>query len=293
MAAAGLEFTPRPSGLGQALTNILPTPLDPYAELMANAALALVTLLVGLWIAGFASNIVRMRSLRSPRIDDTLGNFFASIVRYLIIAFVVIAVLQRFGVEATSLVAVLGAATLAIGLALQGTLGNVASGVMLIFFRPYKLGDFVELDGHEGTVKDLNIFTTELATVDNVKVIIPNGAAWAGSVVNYSGHPERRIDTTVGISYDDDMDKAMGLMSAIADADPRILNSPEAPWVRVVELNESSVDLQLRVWVAGKDYWDVKFELLKAIKMSFDTNNIEIPYPHAVEIEKPYTPRKT
>ena len=258
------------------------------ALVLSNVALAALFLIAGFWIAGVLADLVRRRALENPRFDDTLGNFFASIVRYLVITFVIIAVLQLFGFEATSLVAVLGAATFAIGLALQGTLGNVASGVMLILFRPYKLGDYVEVAGHAGSVKDINIFTTELATVDNVKIVIPNGECWSGSVVNYSGHETRRVDITFGISYDDDIDKATNVILDTARSDPRFISTPAEPWVRVVNLGDSSVDLQLRAWVNAADYWETKFAMLKNVKLAFDAAGIEIPYPHAVEIEKPY-----
>lgn len=251
-----------------------------------NVAAAAAILIAGLWAAGIVKRFVRSRALASPRIDDTLGGFFASLAYYVVVAFVIIAVLNRFGVQTTSLVAVLGAATLAIGLALQGTLGNVASGVMIILFRPYRLGDFVEVAGHAGTVKDINIFTTELATPDNVQIVLPNGACWGEAIKNYSRHAERRCDITFGISYDDDIDKATRIILDVVQADERFRDAPAEPWVRVVNLGDSSVDLQLRAWVAAADYWEARFAAIKAVKQAFDAGGVEIPYPHQVEIRK-------
>ncbi len=253
---------------------------------------AIVVLLIGLRIAGWLSNLVRKRAQASDKIDDTLGSFFASIVKYIALTIVFITVLQVFGVQATSLVAVLGAATLAIGLALQGTLGNVAAGVMVIMFRPYKLGDFVDVAGASGTVTDVNLFTTVLNKVDGVHVIIPNGGAWGGTIVNYSLNPKRRVDLTFGIGYDDDIEKATQVILDVVQKDGRFISDPAEPWVRVVELNESSVDLQLRAWTMASDFWDARFATLKNVKVAFDQNGIEIPYPHAVEIEKPLNPPK-
>ena len=177
-----------------------------------SLALAALILIVGLIVAGGVRKAVRNAAVKSDRIDDTLGGFFSSIAYYGIMAIVVIAVLNRFGVETTSLVAALGAATLAIGLALQGTLSNLAAGVMIILFRPYKLGDFVEVAGQAGSVKDITLFTTELATGDNKKVIVPNGAAWGDVITNYSANDTRRVDFTFSIDYSDDIDKAMTII---------------------------------------------------------------------------------
>lgn len=246
---------------------------------------ALVVLIIGLRIAGWLGGLVKRTALRQPTIDDTLGNFFGSLVRWAITAAVFIAALQVFGVQATSLVAILGALTLAIGLSLQGALGNIAAGVMIMVFRPYKLGDYVELDGQGGTVKDINLFQTVLATVDNVMILVPNSQAIDGVIKNFSGYPTRRVDLTFGIDYDDDMDKAIAIIQALIERDTRIHSAPE-PFVRVVNLNDSSVDIQSRTWVNAGDYWPVRFDLLKAVKEAFDAQGISIPYPHQVEIQK-------
>ncbi|WP_306118366.1 MULTISPECIES: mechanosensitive ion channel domain-containing protein [unclassified Roseitalea] len=256
-----------------------------WGPLVFNAIKALIVLVVGWIIAGWAGGLVRRRIMATPQIDPTIGGFTASIVKWAILAMVLIAVLGIFGIEATSLVAVLGAATLAIGLALQGTLSDLAAGFMLTLFRPYRLGQYVDIGGTAGTVKDLNLFVTELATPDNVQIIIPNGQAWGSVITNYSAHDTRRVDLQFGIDYGDDADKAVAIIAELARADPRIHDEPE-PWVRVTGLGESSVDLTMRVWCAAADYWDVRFDMLKAVKLAFDEKGISIPYPHSVEIQK-------
>lgn len=246
---------------------------------------ALFLVIIGLRVASILGRMVRNIANRNEEIDDTIGNFFGSMVRWAITAAVFIAALQVFGVQATSFVAILGAMTLAIGLSLQGALGNIAAGVMIMMFRPYKLGDYVEAAGAAGTVKDINLFQTVLATVDNVQVMVPNSQAIDGVILNYSGYATRRLDITFGIDYGDDIDKAVGIIESLIRSDTRIFKDPE-PFVKVVELNNSSVDIQSRVWLNGKDYWDVKFELLKKTKEAFDAQGITIPYPHQVEIVK-------
>ncbi|MET1414124.1 mechanosensitive ion channel domain-containing protein [Roseibium sp. HPY-6] len=256
-----------------------------YMPLLINAAKAVVVLVIGWMLAGFLSRVVRKRIVSQPQIDDTIGGFAASIVRWLVLLVTFIAVLQLFGIQATSLVAVLGAGTLAIGLALQGTLSDVAAGVMLIIFRPYKIGQFVDIGGTSGTVKDLNIFVTELVTPDNVQIIMPNGQAWGTVVTNYSAHDTRRLDLTFGIDYGDDADKAIQIILDVANADERVHKDPE-PWVRVTNLGDSSVDLGVRLWCDAGDYWELKFHMLKSVKEAFDAGGVSIPYPHSVEIQK-------
>lgn len=246
---------------------------------------ALVVIIIGLRISGWLAGLVRKIALRHEEIDDTLGNFFASLVRWAITAAVLIAALQVFGVQATSFVAVLGALTLAIGLSMQGALGNIASGVMIMLFRPYKLGDYIEAAGTAGTVKDINLFQTVLATPDNVKVLVPNSQAIDGVIKNFSGYDTRRADVTFGIDYDDDMDKAIAIIMGVIESDTRILKDP-APFVKVVNLGDSSVDIATRSWVKASDYWDVRFHITKAVKEAFDREGISIPYPHQVEIQK-------
>jgi small conductance mechanosensitive channel len=220
-----------------------------------------------------------------PGMDETLVNFAGSMARWAILLMVLVAVLGLFGVEATSLVAVLGAGTLAIGLALQGTLSDLAAGFMLILFRPYKLGQFVDIGGTAGTVKDLNLFVTELVTPDNVQIIIPNGQAWGVVITNYSAHDTRRVDLLFGIDYGDSADDAMKVILDLAGADTRVHADP-APWARVTNLGDSSVDIGVRIWCDAADYWELKFGMTKNVKEAFDAKGISIPYPHSVEIHK-------
>ena len=242
---------------------------------------AIIILIVGWTVAGIVARSIRNTSAKSERIDTTLGSFFASLAKYAILAFTIIAVLSRFGVETTSFVAVIGALGLAIGLSLQGTLANVASGVMLIIFRPFKVGDFVDIAGTSGTVKDITLFTTELATPDNVKIIAPNGAVWGNTISNFSSNAARRVDMVMGIGYGANIDHAIKTMDDIIKADSRVHTDP-APFFAVGELADSSVNIIIRVWANAGDYWGVKFDLTKQFKEAFDREGIEIPFPQTV-----------
>lgn len=256
-----------------------------FMSIAMDVLKALVVLIVGWTAAGMVAGAVRKKVNSTPEIDPTLGNFVASIVRWVILAIVIVAVMGIFGIEATSIVAILGATSLAIGLALQGTLSDIAAGVMLVVFRPYKLGQYVDIGGTAGTVKDLNLFTTELVTPDNVQIIVPNGQAWGTVITNFSAHDTRRVDVVFGIDYDDDAEVAKGVILETAAADVRVLKDPE-PWARVTNLGDSSVDITMRVWCAASDYWELKFALTQQIKEAFDAKGISIPYPHSVEIKK-------
>lgn len=213
--------------------------------------------------------------------DQTVVNFLGSMVRMLIMTFTVLLVLAQFGVQTASLIAVLGAAGLAIGLALQGTLSNVAGGVMLLFFRPVRIGDYVEAAGHGGTVVAVNLFTTELSTPDNVQIILPNSNVWGSAIKNFSYHKTRRVDLVMGIAYEDDMDKAIEIMHNLIVADSRAHKDP-APMIAVAELADSSVNFTVRIWCDGSDYWPLKFHMTKAIKEGFDKGGISIPFPQQV-----------
>ena len=243
-----------------------------------NVVGALIVLIVGLIAAGWAKRTVQRMLRRTGRVDDTLTGFLGSLVKYAVVAFTVIAVLQQFGVEATSLVAVFGAAGLAIGLALQGTLGNVAAGVMLLLFRPFRVGDFVDAGGHAGTVKIISLFTTELATPDNVQIIIPNGAIWGAAIKNFSFNDTRRVDLVMGIDYGDNIDTAMATINRVIGEETRALSDPES-LVAVSELADSSVNLVVRVWVKASDYWGVRFDLTKKLKERLEADGISIPFP--------------
>ncbi|UZD90280.1 mechanosensitive ion channel family protein [Cognatishimia activa] len=255
------------------------------AGLVTNAVKALLVLVVGWTLAGLVSRLIRRKVLSSESLDDTIGSFIASIARWVILLIVAVAVLGIFGIEATSLVAILGAATLAIGMALQGTLSDLAAGFMLIIFRPYKLGQFVDIAGSAGTVKDINLFVTELATADNVQIIVPNGQAWGAVITNFSHHATRRCDLVFGIDYGDDIEKAKSIILNLANNDARVMSDPE-PWVRVTNLGDSSVDITARLWCSAEDFWELKFGMTQAVKEAFDKDGISIPYPHTVEIKR-------
>lgn len=241
--------------------------------------LAGITILVVGWIAaGWVRRLTRRAALKAPHIDEMLAGFLASIVKYTVIAFTVIAVLAQFGIQTTSFIAILGAAGLAIGLALQGALSNVAAGVMLLLFRPFKVGDFVEGGGVAGTVDNVTLFTTEMHTPDNVHLVVPNTQLWNTAIKNYSHHETRRVDFVFGIAYEDNIDRAMEIINGKISADERILKDPESLIV-VGELADSSVNLIVRVWVTSADYWAVKFDLTKAVKEALDSGGISIPYP--------------
>ncbi|MFY0596995.1 MAG: mechanosensitive ion channel [Cognatishimia sp.] len=256
-----------------------------HADLVTSAGKALLVLVVGWTVAGLVARMIRRKVLASETIDDTIGSFVASIARWVILLIVAIAILGMFGIEATSLVAIMGAATLAIGMALQGTLSDLAAGFMLIIFRPYKLGQYVDVAGTAGTVKDINLFVTELATPDNVQIIVPNGQAWGAVITNFSHHETRRCDLTFGIDYGDDIEKAKDIIMKLALADELVLSDPE-PWVRVTNLGDSAVDLTARLWCSAENYWELKFSMTQKVKEAFDQDGISIPYPHTVEIKR-------
>lgn len=239
---------------------------------------AIAILVIGWMAAGWAKSAMTRALGKVKRIDEMLTGFFSSLVKYIILAFTMVAVLNRFGIETTSLVAVLGAAGLAIGLALQGTLSNVAAGVMLLMFRPYKVGDFIDAGGLSGTVKATGLFTTDLATGDNIHIVAPNSQLWGAAIHNYSHNSTRRVDLLVGIGYGDDIDKAQAVIKAIAADDDRIHTDPE-PFVEVGNLGDNAVELVVRVWADASNHWPVKFALTKAVKQTFDKEGISFPYP--------------
>lgn len=241
---------------------------------------AIAILIIGLFIAGRIAALTK-RGLARSSVDPMLQGFISSLVKYTVLAVTVIAVLNQFGVQTASLIAVLGATGLAIGLALQGTLSNVAAGVMLLLFRPFKVGDYIEVAGQAGTVKDVSLFTSELVTPDNVQIIIPNGQVWGASIVNYSFHPTRRLDLSLGIAYEDDIGKAKEAVEEVIKADGRCKSDP-APLVAVSNLGESSVDFVIRIWCEAGDYWDLKWDMTRAIKERMDKEGITIPYPQRV-----------
>lgn len=238
---------------------------------------AILILIIGRILAGQARRGVNKLG-DARRWDASLTIFLASLVYFLVMALVFISMLSSFGVQTASLVAVLGAASFAVGLALQGSLSNFASGIMLLFFRPFKVGDYVDVAGEAGTVKNMAIFTTTLATPDNVRIEVPNSKIYGGIIKNFAGYDTRRIDLTVGISYNDDMGKAMEVIRSVIKADARVLAEP-ATTIAVAELGDSSVNLVVRPWVNRGDYWAVRFDLIQGIKNALDAAGIEIPFP--------------
>ena len=246
----------------------------PYA---ANIALALAIFLVGKWLAGTLTNVV-IALLKKSRMDDILITFVTSIVKALLMLFVTIAALNQLGVDTTSLIALLGAAGLAVGLALQNSLQNFAAGVMLIVFRPFKAGDFVELAGVAGVVENIGIFSSVLRTGDNRELIVPNGVIYGGIITNYSKRSTRRVDMVFGIDYDLDLKQAKALLRTIILADERVLSEPE-PVVAVSELADFSVNFIVRPWVKNADYWPVLWDTTEKVKLEFDAQGLSIPYP--------------
>lgn len=242
---------------------------------------ALVILFIGLWLSKKIRTWVMTAMTKTGKIDETVGRFLASIAYYGAVLITLIAVMSQFGIQTTSFVAIIGAMGLAIGLAMQGTLGHVASGVMLLIFRPFKIGQFVNIAGEAGTVKAITLFTTEMDTPDNVRIIIPNGAVWGSSVTNFSYNDKRRVDFVFGIGYGDDIGKAMEAIRSCLNGDDRIHKDPEHVVV-VSNLNDSSVDITVRVWSDAADYWGVKFDMTRQVKEAFDRDGIDIPYPQSV-----------
>lgn len=245
----------------------------------SNILMAIVMLLVGFWIAGRVSNWIFNISKSNPQLDQTLFHFLGSVARYVILAFVIIAVLNRFGVQTASIVALLGAAGLAVGLALQGAMSNLAAGVMLLIFRPYKVGDFIDAAGKFGKVTQIDMFTTILQTFDNQQVIIPNSQIWGEQIINHSHYDIRGVDMHFGIAYDESIDDARKVINDVIANHPHILKDPK-PFIEVETLNDSSVDFLVRPFCKGEHYFDILYSVPEQIKKALDANGIEIPYPH-------------
>lgn len=264
------------------LNDILSTYVVPWG---INIALAIAIFIIGRIITRSIVKLMK-KILHKTEMDAILANFITSILNSALLLLIIIAALDQLGVDTTSLIALLGAAGLAIGLALQNSLQNFASGVMLIVFRPFKTGDFVEAGGTAGIIESITIFNTVMRTGDNRKVIVPNGAIYNGNITNYSANATRRIDMIFGIGYEDDIKKAKELILDLLNKDERILRDPE-PLVAVAELADSSINLAVRPWVNNDDYWPVTFDLTEGIKLAFDQNGISIPYPQMdVHIQK-------
>ena len=242
-----------------------------------NLGIALAIFIVGRIVARILIKIIR-RVLERSKMDEMLIDFIASILNALFLLIVIVAALDQLGVDTTSLIALVGAAGLAVGLALQDSLQNFAAGALLIIFRPFKAGDFVEAGGTSGVIEQIGIFTTTMRTGDNREVIVPNGQIYSGSIINYSARDTRRIDLVFGIGYDDDIRQAKQVLADLIAADERILKDPE-PLIAVAELADSSVNFVVRPWVNAADYWGVLFDITETVKLRFDDEGISIPYP--------------
>ena len=241
---------------------------------------AIVILILGRIAAGIGRRIV-VRILEKSKTDPAVNSFVGSMTYFLILIFAVLAALAKFGIQTASFVAILGAAGFAIGFALQGSLANFAAGVLILVLRPFKAGDYIDGAGVAGTVKEIQLFTTVLATPDNVKIMVPNGKLFGDTIKNISAFDTRRVDLVIGIGYSSDIQKAYDIMMNLIKEDSRILSDP-APKIAVSELADSSVNFVVRPWVKKGDYWDVKFDLTRKIKEAFDENGIEIPFPQQV-----------
>jgi len=257
-------------------------------HLAVNLAAAGLILVATLWISGAAGRLARRTLSRLPAgagVDATLPTFIGSLVRWAIVVLGLVEMFQQLGVRTTSILAVLGAASLAIGLALQGALGNVAAGVMILIMRPYRVGDWVEINGKSGVVKRLDLFMTELSDADNLDIFMPNSKVVGEMIVNYSSAPNRRMELQFRVDYADDLDVALGLLLASAKADPRILDTP-APWAKVTALGDSAVTLTLRAWASLPDYWEARFDMIKRVAQALRAAGMTVPYPHQVQVEK-------
>ena len=247
-------------------------------EYAPKLALAIVTLVVGFIVINAFVKFLR-KTMTKREVDPSLIPFTASLANVLLKAMVLISVASIVGIETTSFVAVLGAAGLAVGLALQGSLANFAGGVLILMFKPFKVGDVIEAQGFIGIVKGIQIFNTIMNTFDNKKIIIPNGAISSGSITNYSAEDIRRVDMEFGIGYGDDIKKAKEVLASLIAADDRVLSEPAEPFIALKELGESSVNFVVRVWANAADYWGIYFDMQEKVKLTFDKEGISIPFP--------------
>ncbi|HET6527544.1 MAG TPA: mechanosensitive ion channel domain-containing protein [Balneolaceae bacterium] len=253
---------------------VLPYLIDYGIEVISAVIILIVGLVLAKWVAQWARNYME----RSPRFDATLTPLFVKVIKMLIIAFTLLAVLSKFGVQTASIIAVLGTIGLAVGLALQGTLSNVASGVMLIALRPIRVGDAVEVGGTTGVVDEIGLFVTHMHTFDNIAIIMPNSEVWGNKIENLSRNNTRRVDMQFGIGYDDNIDKAIKIIKAILDADERVLAEPET-LIAVNTLGDNAVNIIVRPWTATDDVWPLHYDVTKAVKERFDEEGISFPFP--------------
>ena len=270
---------------GKSLADILNP--DLLATFTGNVLAAIGILLAAFIVSRWASGRIKHLGLKYESLDDTLFMFLSAIIRYAILIFAALFVLNTFGVQTTSFVAVIGAAGLAIGLALQGTLSNVAAGVMIILFRPFKLEDFIEVGGQMGTVKNITLNFTEIASIGNVQIIVPNAQVWGNTIVNYSAYPLRRAEWEFGVGYGANLADAQRIILETIMADPRSMAEPE-PFIQVNNLNASSVDFLVRVWVDAGAFFTYQAEMKRKVKEALDAGGVDIPFPtRTIIMEKP------
>ncbi len=262
----------------------LPEVISWGQSLAPKLILAVLIFFIGRMIVRKLSGATVKASQKLPNMDVTLAKFLGSIVLFAGLALVIVASLSTLNVPLGFIATIIGAMVVALGFALQDSLGDLASGVMLAFFRPYKVGDEVEINGERGKVTDLSIFTTKLNTVDNIELIIGNGDAFSNKIMNYSGFGDLRLDMDFGVSYDADLDKAIEAIKSAADGDDRIKTTPESPWAKVTGLGDSAVTIQLRLWCNSGDYRAIKMDISQRVKNALDKAGIEIPYEHCMII---------
>lgn len=238
---------------------------------------AIITLIIGWWIIKIIQRSIR-KSFEKREMEPSLRGFLNSMIGILLKVLLLISVVGMIGVQMTSFIAILGAVGLAVGLALSGTLQNFAGGVVILLFKPFKVGDYIDAQGHSGSVNEIQIFNTILKTPDNKTIIIPNGGLSTGSMINYSTEPRRRVDFVFGIGYGDDVDKARAVIQKLIDGDDRILKDP-APFIAVSELADSSVNLVVRVWAEASNYWGIYFDMHEKVYKTFDKEGLNIPFP--------------
>ncbi len=268
-----------PQSLLQTIEDCVQAFTDPEraAAFAGNIFAAIVIYLVGRIVVRILTGLLE-KVMDRAKVDVTLSSFLSNIAHYVLITFVILMALESLGVDTTSLAAIMGAAGLAIGLALQSSLSNFASGVMIILFKPFRVGDFIEAAGVSGTVEEISIFSTLMKTGDNKQIIVPNGSIYGGNIINYSAKPTRRIDMVVGCGYTDDLRAVKAFLTILVETDERILKDP-APVVAVSELGDSSVNFVVRPWVHSADYWAVLWDLNERVKLGFDERGFNIPYP--------------
>ena len=257
----------------------------PVMAFLSNLAAAIAAIVVTLFASRFVKSWIAKLGFRYEQLDDTLFVFLSKFAQVVVLAVGSIFVLNSFGVQTTSIVALLGAAGLAVGLALQGTLSNFAAGIMLIVFRPFKRGDYVSVSGQSGTVKEISIFTTELGTPDNLQIIVPNGQVWGAPITNFSAYGTRRLDVTFGVAYASDLKQVEEVLAQVIAADKRIHQDP-APVIKVSNLNQSSVDFVVRIWCDSSDLWTLRLDLNRQVKDNFDAQKIEIPFPTTTIVQQ-------